>query len=98
MQIFGEMREWNQQLEEKHCPSGASDFSYWVITNLPVSDKQKLELFSMNSAIQRLREELHLLQKVSSFLVLALNPAASFRIYQLLEYGAKLIDGSLRLF
>ena len=63
MQIFNEMREWNQQLEERHCPLGSSDFSFWVITNLPVSDHMKLQLLRMNSAVERLRAELHLFRK-----------------------------------
>ena len=64
LQIFNEMREWNQQLEERHCPEGASEFSFWVITNLPTSDYVKLHLLRMNSAVQRLRCELHLFRKV----------------------------------
>ena len=64
MLIINEMREWNQQLEEKRCPVGASDFSFWVITNLPLSDNLKLQLLRINSAVQRLRFEYQLLQKV----------------------------------
>lgn len=40
--------------------------SYWLAANLPLSDKDKIELLEHNCSIQRVRSELKLMQKVSS--------------------------------
>lgn len=39
------------------------ELSFWVVQNLPFDDKQRVKLLRMNSAIQRLRWELGILEK-----------------------------------
>ena len=45
-------------------PSEPVEFSYWVAGNLPLDDSMKLHLLRIDSAIQRLRCELNIMQKV----------------------------------
>ncbi|XP_076813095.1 protein cereblon-like isoform X1 [Clavelina lepadiformis] len=65
MRIFKELKEWNSTLEQHQMPESATDFSYWVITNFPISDEWKLYLMHLKSAVQRLRCELNLIHKRS---------------------------------
>lgn len=53
--IFQELKKWNNELDEIQCPSNPTDFSFWVMTNLPLNDKQKLFLLQLRSSTQRLR-------------------------------------------
>jgi len=64
MAIFTELKEWNQRLQEKQCPFGATEFSFWVITILPFSDDRRLQMLRLESAVERLRYELQLLREV----------------------------------
>lgn len=45
-------------------PSEPIEFSYWVAGNLPLDDMLKLSLLRIDSAVQRLRCELNIMQKV----------------------------------
>ena len=42
-------------------------FSYWVVSSLPLDDSMKITLLAINSAVQRLRAELHVMRAVSFF-------------------------------
>ena len=53
--IFHELKKWNSELDEMAYPSNHTDFSFWVMTNLPLNDKQKLFLLQLRSSVQRLR-------------------------------------------
>ncbi|XP_063231995.1 protein cereblon isoform X2 [Bacillus rossius redtenbacheri] len=44
-------------------PSDPVDLSYWVAQNLPLSDEQRMGLLKLDSAVQRLRLELSVLEK-----------------------------------
>uniref|UniRef100_F6YX11 Protein cereblon n=1 Tax=Ciona intestinalis TaxID=7719 RepID=F6YX11_CIOIN len=63
LEIFKELREWNGRLLETQCPVGATDFSFWVVTMVPLSVERRLFLLQLQSAVQRLRCELNLLRK-----------------------------------
>jgi len=39
-------------------------FSYWVVSSLPLDDGVKLTLLAVNSVVQRLRAELHIMRAV----------------------------------
>ncbi len=62
-----EIQSWNEMLKENQMPTDPVDFSYWVASNLPLDDSLKLHLLKMDSAVQRLRCELSIMQKVSNF-------------------------------
>nr|CAB3233636.1 protein cereblon [Phallusia mammillata] len=61
--IFTELREWNQELKESQCSNEATEFSFWVITMLPIRDQTRLEMLRLESAVQRLRMILNILRK-----------------------------------
>lgn len=44
-----------------------ADFSFWVASNMPLDDLQRIGLLKIDSPVQRLRKELELLQKVLSY-------------------------------
>lgn len=46
-------------------PRDPIELSYWVIKNLTLEDKQRIQLLSINNANQRLRAELSILEQVS---------------------------------
>ena len=63
-QVREELMSWNESLKEGMMPKDPSDFSFWVAANLPLDDTLKLRLLWINSAIQRLRCELSIMQRV----------------------------------
>ena len=63
-QVKKELYSWNETLQPEHMPKDPSEFSYWVAGNLPLDDGLKLHLLRIDSAIQRLRCELSIMQKV----------------------------------
>jgi len=44
-------------------PQDPVELSWWVLSNLPLEDQQRSRLLSINSAVQRLRAELSILEK-----------------------------------
>uniref|UniRef100_H2YDD6 Protein cereblon n=1 Tax=Ciona savignyi TaxID=51511 RepID=H2YDD6_CIOSA len=62
-EIFKELKEWNGRLVESQCPDSATDFSFWVVTMIPLTVERRLFLLQLHSAIQRLRCELNMLRK-----------------------------------
>ena len=46
-------------------PKDPKELSFWVATNLPLDDTHRLKILEINCAIQRLRFELSLIEKVS---------------------------------
>ena len=62
--IKTELQSWNQTLSSDKMPGDASDFSFWVAGSLPLDDNLKLHLLQIDSAVQRLRCELSIMQKV----------------------------------
>ncbi|XP_078678417.1 protein cereblon-like [Branchiostoma floridae x Branchiostoma belcheri] len=58
-----ELYSWNDTLQENIMPNNPSDFSFWVAASLPLDDGLRLHLLSINSAVQRLRCELSIMQK-----------------------------------
>ena len=45
-------------------PKDPKLLSYWVATNLPLDDSHRLKILEINCAVQRLRFELSLIEKV----------------------------------
>lgn len=48
-----------------NLPLTATELSFWVATNLPFKEKDRITLLRINSASQRLRFEISLVQMVS---------------------------------
>ncbi|XP_072178020.1 protein cereblon-like [Diadema setosum] len=64
MRIKQELSGWYENsMQLKTVPANPSDFSFWVASNMPLDDSQRISLLRINSAVQRLRRELELLQK-----------------------------------
>ncbi|XP_038054196.1 protein cereblon-like isoform X2 [Patiria miniata] len=62
--IKAELRSWFEDSVKFHTvPSKPSDFSFWVASNLPLNDTQRLKLLQINCPVQRLRLELDTLRK-----------------------------------
>uniref|UniRef100_UPI0035CD3D9F Protein cereblon n=1 Tax=Homo sapiens TaxID=9606 RepID=UPI0035CD3D9F len=64
--IKKQLREWDENLKDDSLPSNPIDFSYWVAANLPIDDSLRIQLLKIDSAIQRLRCELDIMNKCTS--------------------------------
>ncbi|XP_022102468.1 LOW QUALITY PROTEIN: protein cereblon-like [Acanthaster planci] len=64
LHIKAELRSWYEDSVKFHTlPSNPSGFSFWVASNLPLNDTQRLKLLEINCPVQRLRLELDTLRK-----------------------------------
>lgn len=61
-----ELYRWNSSYVPERLPSHPVELSYWVIQNLPLDDDLRLNLMGIDSAVQRLRCSLSIVQKCSS--------------------------------
>jgi len=59
-----ELQSWNESFSLETLPHDPIAFSYWVVSSLPLDDTMKLTLLAVNSTIQRLRAELHIMRAV----------------------------------
>ena len=59
-----ELTSWNETLQVNKLPKDPTAFSFWVASNLPLDDHMKIRLLTINCAVQRLRYQLNILQKV----------------------------------
>jgi len=62
-----ELESWNETFSLEAVPHDPIAFSYWVVSSLPLDDSMKITLLAVNSAIQRLRDELDLMRAVRYF-------------------------------
>ncbi|VDO93157.1 unnamed protein product [Soboliphyme baturini] len=62
-EIAQELKQWYRSSMAVNFPTNPMVFSYWVASNLPLSDVLKLQLLKMNCTLQRLRCELAVLKK-----------------------------------
>ena len=68
--IKAELRGWNATLRPEQMPRDPVDFSFWVAGMLPLDDMMKVNLLAIDNAVQRMRYELSLIQKVGVLSVL----------------------------
>ncbi|XP_061187454.1 protein cereblon-like [Saccostrea echinata] len=61
-----ELFKWNTSYTPEKLPSHPVELSYWLIQNLPLDDNLRLNLLGIDSAIQRLRCSLSIVQKCST--------------------------------
>lgn len=61
-----ELYQWNSSYVPERLPSHPVELSYWVIQNLPLDDDLRLNLMGIDSAVQRLRCSLSIVQKVQT--------------------------------
>jgi len=61
-----ELLSWNESFSLESLPHDPTAFSYWVVSSLPMDDHMKITLLTVNSAVQRLRAELHIMRSVST--------------------------------
>lgn len=66
-QVRAELQSWNETLKEEVVPKDPVEFSHWLAGNLPLDDGMKLHLLRIDSAVQRLRCELTIMQKVGGY-------------------------------
>ena len=59
-------------------PRDPKELSFWVATNLPLDDTHRLKILEINCAIQRLRFELSLIEKVTFLNFWKVNTASNF--------------------
>ncbi|XP_055932668.1 protein cereblon-like isoform X2 [Argiope bruennichi] len=57
------MQSWNKTMHSDAMPCNPKEFSYWVAANLPLDDRQRLELLKINEVTHRLRHELKILEE-----------------------------------
>lgn len=62
--IKKQLREWDENLKDDSLPANPIDFSYRVAACLPIDDVLRIQLLKIGSAIQRLRCELDIMNKV----------------------------------
>ena len=62
--VKSEILSWNDSISEEHMPTEPSAFSFWVAGNLPLEDGLKLHLLKLDNAVQRLRCELSIMERV----------------------------------
>uniref|UniRef100_A0A4W5R2I8 Protein cereblon n=1 Tax=Hucho hucho TaxID=62062 RepID=A0A4W5R2I8_9TELE len=60
-----QLHEWDENLKDDSLPTNAIDFSYRVAACLPIDDALRLQLLKIGSAIQRLRCELDIMDRVN---------------------------------
>ena len=75
-----ELQSWNETLKEENMPKDPTDFSFWVAGNLPLDDGLKLHLLRIDSAIQRLRCELSIMQRVRFIAIIFMNLFTTWHI------------------
>lgn len=63
-----ELYKWNSSYVPEQLPRHPVELSYWVIQNLPLDDNLRISLMEIDSAVQRLRCSLSIVQKVIGFL------------------------------
>ena len=63
-EVQEELKSWNDTLNPDKLPKDPTDFSYWVAGNLPLDDRLKLHLMTIDCAQQRLRCELSIMKRV----------------------------------
>ncbi|GBM26111.1 Protein cereblon [Araneus ventricosus] len=57
------IQNWNKTMRSDLMPCNPKEFSYWVAANLPLDDRQRLELLRINEVTHRLRHELKILEE-----------------------------------
>lgn len=66
-QIREELNKWGGlNLKSVSSIKSPEHLSYWLAANLPISDRDKIEILSLDSSIQRLRKEIGLMKKVTN--------------------------------
>ncbi|KAG8200650.1 hypothetical protein JTE90_022272 [Oedothorax gibbosus] len=61
------LKYWNRTDEKQDfMPCDPKEFSYWIAANLPLNDKQRLDLLKLNEVTERLRLELQILDECSA--------------------------------
>lgn len=65
--VVQELKQWYDVEQLQEMSHNATAFSFWVASNLPISNQSKLFLLSLNCGLQRLRYELSLMQQCTSF-------------------------------
>jgi len=61
--VFEQIVKWQQQLHPDQCPLDPTEFSFFILARLPLSNDLKLRLLKLQSAQQRLRCLLSILTK-----------------------------------
>lgn len=59
------LNKWNESLQASRLSDDPIELSFWVCQNLPLDDSQKLNLLSLDNAVQRLRCALSIMEKCS---------------------------------
>uniref|UniRef100_A0A914W5Q9 Protein cereblon n=1 Tax=Plectus sambesii TaxID=2011161 RepID=A0A914W5Q9_9BILA len=62
-QLVAELSQWYDPTRVAPLADNLVDFSFWVATNLPIDDDNKLFLLGINCTVQRLRCELYLIRQ-----------------------------------
>jgi len=75
-----ELQSWNETFSLESMPHDAIAFSYWVVSSLPLEDSKKITLLAVNSAVQRLRAELHIMRAVGCLVSLQYKNAFSLLV------------------
>ncbi|XP_070792966.1 protein cereblon isoform X2 [Pituophis catenifer annectens] len=70
-----QLHEWDENLKDESLPENPIDFSYRVAACLPIDDVLRIQLLKIGSAVQRLRCELDIMNKVSDVPLFAVSIA-----------------------
>lgn len=66
--IKNSLKYWNRTDNQDFMPCDPKEFSYWIAANLPLNDKQRLDLLKIDEVTERLRLELQIVQEVNIIL------------------------------
>ena len=59
------LNKWNETIQAEKLTDDPVELSFWVCKNLPLDDSQRLNLLSIDNAVQRLRCALSVMEKCS---------------------------------
>lgn len=60
------LNKWNETIQAEKLTDDPVELSFWVCKNLPLDDTQRLNILSIDSAVQRLRCALSIMEKVGA--------------------------------
>ena len=58
------LNKWNETIQAEKLTDDPVELSFWVCKNLPLDDSQRLNILSIDNAVQRLRCALSVMEKV----------------------------------
>lgn len=75
------LNKWNETIQADKLTDDPVELSFWVCKNLPLDDSQRLNLLSIDNAVQRLRCALSVMEKVGAIYKSCVRGHTMFDVY-----------------